>query len=183
MTFPWFRPDCSRVENLSEASAFRCTGFNHSEPLYDALVGYYTIKGGEYADATTPADVMGARFCRPEAWFTFDLEAAQLMPPNVEMTRPVEQNGCWQLLMDGEVDIITLDALPAEEDYRTLGLADQVVHLDGLATKETLHVFVSKDNEIANAALPIINAGLEELRLSGEWFELVRTGITETLTN
>lgn len=183
MTFPWFRPDCSKVEFLSDASARRCTEFNHSEPLYDALVGYYTIKGNEYEGATTYADLQGAHLCRPEAWFTFDLEAEQLMPPNVEMTRPVPQDGCWQLLVDGEVDIITLDALPAEEDYRELGLADQVVNLDALASKQTMHVFVAKDNVFANEALPIINAGLEELRLSGEWFEIVSAGILETVEN
>lgn len=183
MAFPWYRPDCSKVENLSEASAYRCTAFNHSDPLYDALVGYYTVAGGEYAGATTYEELMGARLCRPEAWFTFDLEAERLMPPNVELTRTVEQNGCWQLLLDGEVDIVTLDALPAEEDYRTLGIEDQVVNLESLSSNQTLHVFVSKDNAFANEALPIINAGLEELRLSGEWFEIVQKGILETMEN
>ncbi|SFI50975.1 LysM peptidoglycan-binding domain-containing protein [Jannaschia pohangensis] len=183
MTFPWFKPDCSKVEFLSEASAYRCTGFNHSEPLYDALVGYYTLNGSAYADATTYQDIMGARICRPEAWFTFDLEAEQLMPPNVELVRPVPQDGCWQLLLDGEVDIVTLDALPAEEDYRELGLEDQVANIEALASKQTMHVFVAKDNVFANEALQIVNAGLEDLRLSGEWFEIVRSGILETVDN
>lgn len=84
MTFPWFRPDCSKVEFLSDASAMRCTQFNHSDPLYDPLVGYYTLNGSAYADATSYSDLMGARICRPEAWFTFDLEAEQLTPANVE---------------------------------------------------------------------------------------------------
>lgn len=183
MTFPWFRPDCSKVEFLSEASAMRCTQFNHSEPLYDALVGFYALNGSPYATATTYAELRGATLCRPEAWFTFDLEAEQLMPPNVKLVRPVPQNGCWQLLVDGEVDIITLDALPAEEDYRELGLADQVVNIDALASKQTLHVFVDKNNAFANEALPIVNAGLEKLRLSGEWFNIVRNSILETVEN
>ncbi len=183
MAFPWYKPDCSKVEFLAPASAYRCTAFNHSAPLYDALVGYYTLNGSEYANATTYAELQGARLCRPEAWFTFDLEAEQLMPPNVELIQPVAQDGCWQLLLDGKVDVVTLDALPAEEDYRELGLADQVANISALASKQTMHVFVSKDNAFANAALPIINAGLEQLRLSGEWFEIVRAGILETVEN
>lgn len=183
MTFPWFRPDCSKVAFLSEASANRCTQFNHSEPLYDALVGYYTLNDSAYASAASYTELKGARLCRPEAWFTFDLEAEQLMPPNVELVRPVPQDGCWQLLLDGDVDVVTLDALPAEEDYRELGLADLITNIDALASKQTMHVFVSKDNAFANEALPIINAGLEELRLSGEWFEIVRNGILETVEN
>jgi len=183
MTFPWFKPDCSKVEFLSAASANRCTGFNHSAPLYDALVGFYTLNGSRYAGATTYAQLQGARLCRPEAWFTHDLEGVQLMPPNVELTRPVPQAGCWQLLLDGEVDVVTLEALAAEEDYRELGLSDQIANIDALASKQTLHVFVAKNNKFANEALPIINAGLENLRLSGEWFEIVRSGILETVEN
>ncbi len=183
MVFPWFRPNCDRVENLSPKSAERCTLFNHSEPFYEALVGYYALAGSEYAGATTPEELMGSRLCRPEAWFTFDLEADGLMPPNTSLTTTVDQNGCWQLLLDGEVDVITLDALPAEEDYRELGLEGQIVKLEGLTSAQTLHVFVSKDNQFANDALPIINAGLEELRLSGEWFTIVREGIKETVEN
>lgn len=183
MAFPWYLPDCSRVEFLSEASAYRCTQFNHSDPLYEALVGYYTLQDGDYANVTTYAELQGTRICRPEAWFTFDLEAEQLMPPNVELTRPVLQNGCWQLLLDGEVDVVTLDALPAEEDYRELGLEGQIAKLETLTSEQTFHVYVDKNNAFANEALPILNAGLEELRLSGEWFEIVRSGILETLEN
>lgn len=183
MTFPWYKPDCSKVEFLAPASASRCENFNHSEPLYDAVVGYYALKDSEYANATSYAALQGARICRPEAWFTFDLEAEQLMPPNVELIRPVAQNGCWELLMEGEVDVVTLDALPAEEDYRELGLSDQVANIDALASNQTFHVFVAKDNKFANDALPIINAGLEKIRLSGEWFEIVQSSILETVNN
>ncbi len=183
MVFPWFRPDCSKVENLSPASAYRCTDFNHSEPFYEALVGYYTIKGGAFEGATSYSDLIGARLCRPESWFTFDLEAEELMPPNVELVRPVPVDGCWQLLMDGEVDIISLEALPAEEGARELGFSDRVAKLESLTSAQTLHVFVSKDNQLANDALPIINAGLQQLRTSGEWFNIVREGIKETIEN
>lgn len=183
MVFPWFKPDCDKVDNLSPASAFRCTEFNHSAPFYEALVGYYTLTGSEYASATTYDELQGARLCRPEAWFTFDLEAVTLMPPNVDFTRPVPQDGCWQLLIDGEIDVITLDALPAEEDYRELGLEGQIAKIEPLTSSVTMHIFVSKDNQFANDALPIINAGLEELRLSGEWFTIVREGIKDTVEN
>ena len=183
MVFPWFKPDCGKVENLSPASAYRCTDFNQSAPFYEALVGYYTLKGSPYENVQTYPELFGARLCRPEAWFTFDLEGEQLMPPNVELKTTVAQDGCWQLLLDGEVDVITLDALPAEEDYRELGLEGQIAKIEPLTSSVTMHVFVSKDNQFANDALPIINAGLEELRLSGEWFTIVREGIRDTVQN
>ncbi|MDX8349694.1 LysM peptidoglycan-binding domain-containing protein [Cognatiyoonia sp. IB215446] len=183
MVFPWFRPNCDRVENLSPASAYRCTDFNHSEPFYELFVDFYTLNGSAYAAADSYDDLIGARICRPEAWFTFDLEAEGLTPPNVEYITTVEQNGCWPLLVTGEVDIVTYDALPAEEDARNAGLTDQITTLEALRGTVTSHVFVSKNNPIANEALPILNAGLEELRLSGEWFSIVRESIRETVEN
>lgn len=183
MAFPWYKPDCSKVDNLSAANAFRCTDFNHSEPFYDALVGYYTLTGSAYENADSYDDLFGARLCRPTDWFTFDLEGEQLIEPNITLVRAATQIGCWEMLDAGEVDVVTYDALPAEEDYTEGGYAENVVTLDALASKQTLHVFVSKDNAFANEALPIINAGLEQLRLSGEWFSIVSAGITETIQN
>ncbi|WP_019953814.1 LysM peptidoglycan-binding domain-containing protein [Yoonia vestfoldensis] len=182
MAFPWFRPDCDRVEILSPPNAYRCTAFNHSDPFYDALVGYYTLAGSPYERATAYTDLVGARLCRPDAWFTFDMEAEGLVEPAISLTQ-VGQLDCWRLLDAGEVDVVTYDALPAEDDARSLDMMDRVVSLDALTSTATLHVFVSKDNAEANAALPALNAGLEELRLTGEWFTIVREGIQATMEN
>lgn len=183
MVFPWFRPDCDRVENLAPSSAFRCTDFNHSDPFYELFVDFYTLNGSAYATATSYEDLFGATVCRPEAWFTFDLEAARLTEPNITYVTPVSQQGCIALLESGEVDVMTYDALPAEEDIREAGMADRVTTLEPLRGTVTTHIFVAKDNAFANQALPIINAGLEELRLSGEWFTIVRESIRETVEN
>ena len=183
MVFPWFRPDCDRVENLSPSSAYRCTEFNHSDPFYEIVVDFYVLPNNPYAGAASLDDLFGARICRPEAWFTFDLEAAQLVEPNITYVTPVVQQDCVQLLMNGEVDVMTYDALPAEEDIREAGAEEQVKTLEPLRGTVSSHIFVSKNNAFANEALPIINAGLEELRLSGEWFNIVRESIQETVEN
>lgn len=183
MAFPWFLPNCDLVDNLSEASAYRCTDFNHSEPFYEILVDFFTLTDSEYAGAQTHEDLFGARICRPEAWFTFDLEAERLVAPNITYVTPVTQLECVALLESGEVDVLTYDTLPAEEDIRESGLEDRVTKLEPLSGSVSSHIFVSKSNAFANEALPIINAGLEELRLSGEWFNIVRESIQETVEN
>lgn len=183
MVFPWFKPDCDRIENLGPESAYRCTNFNHSDAFYEILVDFYTLNGSEYANATTHADLFGARVCRPEAWFLFDMEAVELVEPNITLVQPVSQQDCVELLRNGEVDVMTYDTLPAEEDIRQAGMVDQVTSLDALRGAVTSHIFVAKNNAFANEALPIINAGLEELRLSGEWFTIVRESIQETVEN
>ena len=87
------------------------------------------------------------------------------------------------MLRDGAVDVVTYDALPAEEDSTNAGMTDMIVDIPALTSKQTLHVFVSKNNPNGDAYMEIINAGLEELRLSGEWFEIVREGIKVTVEN
>ncbi|EBA11338.1 LysM peptidoglycan-binding domain-containing protein [Roseobacter sp. CCS2] len=183
MAFPWFLPNCDLVENLSEASAYRCTDFNHSEPFYEILVDFFTLADSQYAAATSHEDLFGARICRPEAWFTFDLEAERLVAPNITYVTPVSQQDCVQLLASGDVDVMTYDTLPAEEDIRESGFADRIAKIEPLSGAVSSHIFVAKDNAFANEALPIINAGLEELRLSGEWFNIVRESIQETVEN
>ncbi|WP_242649759.1 LysM peptidoglycan-binding domain-containing protein [Yoonia litorea] len=183
MAFPWFKPDCDRVENLGPSSAYRCTDFNHSDAFYEIFVDFYTLNGSEYANAQSASDLFGARICRPEAWFVFDLEALELVEPNITYVTTVSQQGCIELLKNGEVDVMTYDALPAEEDIREAGMVDQVATIEPLRGTVTSHIFVSKNNAFANEALPIINAGLEQLRLSGEWFNIVRESIQETVEN
>lgn len=183
MAFPWYKPDCTKLENLSAPNAVRCTEFNHSAPFYDALVGYYTLSGSAYANADTYTELFGARMCRPAAWFTFDLEAEALVAPNITLVQADTQAACWELLRNGDVDVVTYDALPAEEDAENAGMKDVVVDLPELRSQQTLHVFVSKTNPNGDAYMEIINAGLEEMRLSGEWFEIVRAGIKATAEN
>ena len=183
MVFPWFKPDCDSVELLGEPSQYRCNAFNHSDPFYELFVDFYTLNGSPYANATTHEDLFGARVCRPEAWFVFDLEAERLVEPNITYVTTVSQQGCVELLKNGEVDVMTYDALPAEEDIRNAGMTDQVTTLEALRGTVTSHIFVDKDNAFANEGLQIINAGLEELRLSGERFTIVRESIRETVQN
>jgi len=181
--FPWFLPDCTKVDNLSESNAIRCTEFDASAPFYDALVGYYTLKDSPYVAATTPQQLYGATLCRPDGWFSFDLEAVELVAPNIELVFAANEEKCWELLQKGEVDVVTYDALPAEDDYTDMGMTDSVVNLSALATKETMHVLIPKTNPNSAVYLATLNAGLEQLRLSGEWFEVVRRQIQATVEN
>lgn len=171
--FPWFLPDCSKVENLSPVNAMRCTEFDASDPLFEALVGYYTLKGSQYEGVTSYEQLFNARVCRPEAWFTFDLEAERLVEPNITRLKPEKQVECWEALLAGEADIVTFDALPAEADIEMLNLQDKVTELSDISGVATMHVFTPKSNPNGKAYLATLNAGLEQMRTNGQWFAIV----------
>ena len=183
MGFPWFLPDCSKIDLLSPPNAMRCTDYAASRPFYDAAIAYYSLNSGRYANARTYQEIHGARLCRPEGWFSFDLEGLGLIEPVITLVVAPDQAGCWKMLRTGQVDIVTYDALPAEEEISELGIAGEVKELDALTTNETLHVFVPKDHPNRDVFLATLNSGFEKLLQSGEWFQIVQRQISETFSN
>ncbi len=173
MGFPWYLPDCTKVDRLSPANAIRCTEFDASDPFFEAVVGFYTLLGSPYTNASGPEQLYGARLCRPDGWFTFDLEADGLVEPNITMVIDPTQVGCWEQLQAGTVDVVTFDALPAEADIKALGLTDKVVEVPAAANVARLHVLTPKTNPNGRAYLDIMNRGLAKMRTNGEWFAIV----------
>jgi polar amino acid transport system substrate-binding protein len=171
--FPWYLPDCSKVDLLAPETAMRCTDYDASDPFFDTVLGFYTARGSDLAGVEDPAKLAGARLCRPDGWFVFDLETAGLMPPATTLVRPETQMGCWDALLAGEVDVVTFEVLAAEDDIKQRGIAGQVEEIDGLANVATLHVFAHKSNPFGRVYLTFLNKGLREMRNSGEWFMIV----------
>jgi polar amino acid transport system substrate-binding protein len=178
MTYPWALPDCTKVDNLEPSNARRCTDFDATDPFISAPTGFYVLKGSSYEDATSFPQLLGARLCRPEGHFTFDLEGERLMPPNAELIQPPTPAECWTALAAGNVDVVTYAVLTAEEDIAAAGMQDQVVPT-GLETVQATHVFVAKNNPRSAEMIGALNAGLAAMRANGEWFEIVSRHLSE----
>ena len=181
--FPWSIPDCTKVALLSEPNARRCTQFDHSDPFYEEGVSYYTLAASPLTNATTPEALHGSTICRPDGWFSFDLEGRGLTAPNVEIVWPGDQLDCWSMLQAGEVDLVTYDTQVVEEDIRELGIGEAVVEMEALKGSTKMGVFVPKDHPNGAEIIAVINEGLSELRMSGEWFTIVREQVQATVMN
>ncbi|MCX7645862.1 MAG: transporter substrate-binding domain-containing protein [Rhodobacteraceae bacterium] len=178
MTYPWALPDCTRIENLEPSNARRCTDFDATDPFISAPTGFYVLKGSSFEGATSFPQLLGARLCRPEGHFTFDLEAERLMPPNAELIQPPTPAECWTALAAGTVDVVTYAVLTAEEDIVAAGMQDKVVPT-ALETVQTTHVFIAKNNPRSAELIGALNAGLAQMRANGEWFEIVSRHLSE----
>jgi ABC-type amino acid transport substrate-binding protein/LysM repeat protein len=178
--FPWFLPDCSKLDLLSPDMQNRCTGFDATEPYFEVVVGFYVKAGDELANATSYDALKGKRICRPDGWFTFDLEAAELVEPKIPLLlRAPSQVECWRALQDGKVDVVTFDALPAESDIATLKIGEEVKEITGIASTVTAHVFIPKNNPNSAAFIATLNKGLNEMRADGSWFSIVSQRLRE----
>ena len=170
MGFPWVAPDCAAQPELRE-----CAGFHYSAPLMDLPVMLF-----KRADAALSwdgqGDLAGARLCRPKGFFTHDLDRADrrwLSEGTVSLMRPATAETCFEALMAGEVDAVTVDVFLGAAKIVSMGLRGRVVPIDTPLSRETLHVVISKTHPRGTAHLYRVNAGLEALRASGRHTEIV----------
>ncbi|MQX38036.1 transporter substrate-binding domain-containing protein [Roseospira navarrensis] len=166
LAFPWFKPDCSQLDRLGADSLWRCENLRFSEPLHEVVITFYGAAGTETA-LTTYESLKGRTLCRPEGYFTFDLEGEGLTPPAIVRVAGDSPSDCFERLAAGEVDVVTLNADTAESVVRRLGIGDQVSELIDLATVQTLHVVGMRTDPQTRINLLRINKGLIELRRTG----------------
>lgn len=179
MSIAWSKPDCSRLDLLGEFAVTMCTEFEFSLPVYEVAYSYNTLIDSKYAGARSFADYQGAKICRPEGWPTSDLEVKGLAEPAVTFVRPKSPMECAEMLLAGEVDLYSLEVETTTANFEELGATDKVELNPALATFNTHHLVISKKHPRAAEYLEIVNRGLEEMRQSGEWYDIVATGLSE----
>lgn len=168
--FPWVRPDCG-APGLGAESRARCRSFEFSEPFFEVVLGFYTLRQSDYVGAKSHDALQGARICRPDGMFVGDLEAERLVEPNVSMVAPASARDCFRALLAGEVNVVTVDSATADETLAALpGAKRRVRELEGLATLRTLHAVAPRGSGPGRRALERLNDGLTRMRGSGEWF-------------
>ena len=173
--FPWFKPDCAKLDLLSPSMAQRCTDYIFSDPFYELVVTGYVLPDSPYANAATPDDLFGARVCRPDGFYTFDLEEAGLVEPNITLVQPVLPRECFEQMLAGTVDYIPMEVQVAESAISELNIRNQVLELSQFSRLVTAHVLSHKSNPYGRVYITLLNQGLAEMRQSGEWFGLVST--------
>jgi polar amino acid transport system substrate-binding protein len=170
MGFPWLKPDCSKAQKdkLSPAMRKRCDFVWSEEPLFEFLVVLF--KRSDNPDRPSDATALhGKRLCRPEGYYTFDLEQQSLVPNDtITLEQPKSVDDCFELLMDEKVDYVSLNMFTGEDAIRRLKLVDFVESIEDLATTQGLYVIAHKTNPNAFTFMHRFNKGLKELRESGE---------------
>lgn len=177
--FPWFKPDCSRLDRLSAEMRARCTDYRFSQPLWEMVTGFYVLRDDAARMATEMSELKGRRVCRPEGSFLFDLEVEGLVEPDVTLVRPATVADCMAMLASGEVDVVSVNVVVGDREIEAQGLRSSVTEAKRLARTETLHAVAHRSNPYGAAYLGLIDDGLRQLREEGVWFEVTRRHMTE----
>lgn len=179
VSIAWESPDCSKLDLLGEFSVRMCTEFDFSLPIYETAYAFNTLNDSKYANARAFSDYAGAKICRPEAWPISDLEVQGLVEPLVSYVHPKAPLDCAEMLIKGEVDLYSIEAETASSNFTELGANDKVTPNPALATFITYHFITSKSNPRGRVYIAMLNRGITEMRESGEWYDIVATGLAE----
>lgn len=170
MGFPWLKPDCTELPENE-----LCARFHFSEPLMDLPIMLFKREDSALI-YDSDADIPGRTLCRPAGYFTHDLDRADrrwLSEGKITLVQPDSPEACFEALMQGEVDAVTVNVFLGATKIVTMGLRGRVVPIDRPLSRENLYVVISKTHWRGTTHLYRINAGLEALRESGRYQEIV----------
>ena len=168
--YPWFRPNCSQYDSLGESSRWRCDNLLFSDPLHEIVVTAYGPASAP--DLSSAQDARGLTICRPTGFFTHDLEAFGLEEGSYTREAPSTARDCFELLRDGKVDIVSVNADTSEKAISDLGLQNQVKELYALSSVQTLRVVGMKSNPRTRLLLLRLNQGLRGLNNDGSFLRI-----------
>ena len=171
MAFPWYKPDCA-----GSPDNYRCTNFHFSDPMFEMLILLFVDKSRPVPFAQD-SDIEGRTLCRPAGYFTHDLDRADrrwITDGKITLKQPQTVKGCFDMLVAGEVDAVAMNEFTGRAAIKELGLKDQVEVVQGRPVSiEGLHVLVHKDHPNADALLSTINGGLDAIKLSGAYQQVI----------
>jgi phage tail protein X len=179
LSIAWSRPDCEKIDLLGEFGVKMCTEFDFSLPIYEVAYSYHTLVDSPYANARKFSDYEGARICRPEGWAMSNIEVEGLVEPIVTFVQPKSPMDCAEMLLAGEVDVYSIEIETSTANFEELGATDKVVLNPAITSFNTHHFVTSKKNPRGQAYIAMVNAGIAEMRETGEWYDIVATGLAD----
>lgn len=173
MAYPWSEPDCSNMAQLPQDMHIRCE-YVFSDPIYVTAIKVYMATGSALRPRSFD-DLQGSKICRPTGWLTFDLaERGLLDGQTYTLVQANSVSGCFEMLERGEVDYVSLTQFPAETAIANLGLGEFIEEVRGVVNASPIHLVAHGDNaEAAYVWLEQFNIGLERIKRSGQWDQIV----------
>jgi polar amino acid transport system substrate-binding protein len=170
MGFPWARPNCEE-----DPTNERCSGFHFSEPVFDVLELLY-VKADSDLAFFEDSDLHDKSICRPKGYFTHDLEEnGRLWLTNnlITLVQPDTPTNCFEMLEAGEVDFAAASEFLGPSVLAKMGKQDAFKSMERALSSSGLHVIISKRHWRGTTNLYRFNAGLERLKSTPRYQEIV----------
>lgn len=182
VSMAWNMPDCTnRTYEWSWETEVRCTQFDASVPVYDIVVGFYSLPESEYASATTFDELNGSTICRMDGWFIHDLEQEGLRNgESITLMQPITARECLDAVLTGTADVATFEVQLFSDTMVEMGLnQNDLVENPFVTSLSSLRFISHRSNPFGKQYLAMLNKGLNEMRESGEWYAVVSDTLRE----
>ncbi|MEL6197059.1 MAG: LysM peptidoglycan-binding domain-containing protein [Pseudomonadota bacterium] len=163
LAYPYAQPNCADYADLSDDAQWRCDNLRFSAPIEEVTIAFYA-RAEEAQTLHQPIRIWGKRLCRPAGHFMHDLVERDLSPPFVNRVEAASSADCFERLIAGEVDVVSVEARVGAAIVTDLDATDHVAEIEPLASTETLHVVGLRANARVTPLLEDFDRGLAELR-------------------
>jgi polar amino acid transport system substrate-binding protein len=178
--FPWIKPDCDRVSELSRDAKYRCQKFFFSDPLYEVFIVLF-VKSNSPITFDKDEEVLGKTLCQPAGNSTFELDKGGrnwVKDNKIVLMRPQTIAECFRLLDNGSVSVVVTADLTGKAAIAELGLGDQIKALQRPLAISTLHLIVPKTHPNASTMLYYLNTAIGKLKDSGDYDKIVNSHLS-----
>ena len=170
MALVWARPECS-----NDPAPASCAAFHFSDAVVEVPLLLF-VRPDAPVSFESRADLAGLRLCQPAGRGAQD--ADQNGKPwqsdgTVQLETPSSPEACFQMLMEGQVDGVALNALTGSSTIAAMGLNRQVAAIEKPLSRQTLHIAVPKMHWRGTTLIYRVNSGLAALRASGRYDQIV----------
>ncbi len=173
--FPWLKPDCAHVAELSQDAKYRCQKFFFSDPLFEVFTVLF-VRSDSPITFAKDDEIAGKSLCLPVGQSTHELDKGGrnwVKDNKITLLRPQNVEECFKLLNSGAVNAVVTPDLTGKSVTAALGLGDKVKSLQRPVAIGTLHIIVPKTHPHASTMLYYINTAVGKLRDSGEYDKIV----------
>lgn len=176
VSFPWVRSDCV---DAPRRRGILCANALWSDPLFDLTSGVYAVQGG----LDDLADVGPTGLCISDQSRAAAMQSGLLTPGMLGQVSGGSSEDCLATLRANGVAAVIVPDIDAAAENRLNPDAPRLQKLPGAAFSDTVHAVVDNRNPNARRILKRLNDGLKEIRISGEWYQIVHAELSKAYIN
>ena len=152
-SFPWYKT--SEREEI----------FHYSQPLYEVLIKVYSRKDYKF-EYNSIDDLRVKKICRPKGFFLDDLDEL-IENELINRVAPETAQECFEMLRDGDVDVVSVNKLLGDLIRHDMNLEDQIVSSENAINIRRLHIIYPKLNGNSHALSYRVDRALKKMEKDG----------------
>jgi polar amino acid transport system substrate-binding protein len=179
--FPWTKPDCSHVSELSQDARYRCQRFFFSDPVFEVLTILF-VRSNSPITFAKDDDILGKSVCQAANQTTYEFDKGGrnwAKNKKIVVLRPATLEECFKLLASGSADAVAAPDLAGTATVSALRLGDKVKSLPRPVAVVTLHVIVPKTHPQASLILYYLNTTIAKLHENGDYDRITDSHLSQ----